>query len=115
MLTEYSLLLRPGEVGYQPRSDEKSLHNECVTWHPNFETPQDLSMKVDAAKTNRWKLKTKIIYVHCNCDKSVRIISGLVQLLKNWIDMRNAYHEVKFKSNDFIFLIKVEDLLDMII
>ena len=48
MLIGYSLVLRPGEIGYQPRSDEKNLYNESVTWHPNFENPQEISMKIDA-------------------------------------------------------------------
>ena len=106
MLIGYSLLLRPGEVGYQPRSDEKNLYNKSVKWHPNFENPQEISIKVDASKTNRWKHKTEIIYAHCNCDKSIRIIPCPVHLLKHWINMRNAYHKIKFKSKDFIFIHK---------
>ena len=103
MLIRYSLLLRPGKVGYQPNSDEKNPRNESVTWHPNFESPQEISTKVDASKTNRWKHETEITYAHCNCDKSRRIIPSLVYLLKHWINMRNACHKIKFKSNDFIF------------
>ena len=53
ILIRYSLLPRPGEVGYQPRSDEANLYNKSVTWHPNFEHPQEISMKDDASKTNR--------------------------------------------------------------
>ena len=49
MLIVYSLLVRPGEVGHQPKSGEKNL-----TWHPNFEPPQEISIQKDASKTNRW-------------------------------------------------------------
>ena len=60
----YSLLSRPGEMRYQPKSDEKNLYNRSVTLHPNFDNLQEISMKVDASKTNRWKHKTEIIYAH---------------------------------------------------
>ena len=52
MLIEYSGFLRPEKVGYQPRSDEKNLYNEFVTWHPNFENLQDISVEVEASQTN---------------------------------------------------------------
>ena len=98
MLIRHSLFLRPAEVEHQPESGEKNLYNESVTWHPNFEKPPEISIKVDASKTNRWKHETEIIYANCNCDKSRRIIPCLVHLLKHWINMRNACHKIKFKS-----------------
>ena len=94
MLTGYSILLRPGEIGYQPRLDEKNLYNESVTRHPKFENSQEISIKVEASKTNRWKHKTQIIYAHCYCDKSRRIIPCTVHLLKHWINISNAYHKI---------------------
>ena len=69
MLIRYSLFLRPGKVGSQSRSDEKNLYDKSVTCHPNFDNPQDISIKVDASKTNRWKHKTENIYARCNCDQ----------------------------------------------
>ena len=45
MLIGCSLLLRPGEIEYQPKYKEKNLHDESVTWHPNFENPQEISLK----------------------------------------------------------------------
>ena len=106
MLVEYSLLLRPGKIGYQPTSDEKNLYNESVTWQPNFENPQEISIDVEASKTNRWRHKTEITQAHCNCDESRRIIPCAVDLLKHWINMRNACNKIKFKSNNFTFIHK---------
>ena len=106
MLIGYSLLLRPGEVGYQPRSNEKNLYNRSITWIPNFDNPQEISIKVEASKTNRRKTKTEIIYAHCNCNKSIRIIPCPIHLLKHWINLRNKYHNKKFKSKDFLFIHK---------
>ena len=37
MLIGHSLLLRPVEMRYQPRSDEKNLYVESITRHPKFE------------------------------------------------------------------------------
>ena len=59
---------------------------------------------MEASKTNRWKHKTEIIYAHCYCDKSRRIIPCSVHLLKHWINMRNACHKIKFKPNDLVFI-----------
>ena len=106
MLIGYCLLLRPGEIGYQPKSDEKNLYNRSITWHPKFEDPKEISIKVEASKTNRWRHKTEIIYTHCNCNNPNRIIPCPVHLLKHWINMRNAYHKKKFKSKDFLFIHK---------
>ena len=50
MLIGCCILLRSGKEGYQPRSDGKKLCDESATWHPNFESPQEISMKVDAFK-----------------------------------------------------------------
>ena len=83
MLIRYFLFLRPGEEGCHQRSDEKNLYNKSVTWHPNSENPKELSLKVDASKTNRWKHKTEISYAHCNCDRSRRIIPCPVHLLEH--------------------------------
>ena len=63
-------------------------------------------MKVDASKINRWKHKTQIIYAHCNRDESMRTTPCPVHLLKHLINMRNAYHKIKFKSNNFMFIHK---------
>ena len=99
MLIGYSLLLRPGEIGYQPRSDEKNLYNKSITWHPNFDNPQEISMKVDASKH-----ETEIIYAHCKGDKSRHVIQCPVYLLKHWINMKSI-SKIKFKSNDFVFIL----------
>ena len=106
VLIGYSLLLRPGEIGYQPKSKEKNLYNNSITWHPEFKDPKEISIEVEASKTNRWKHKTEIIYAKCNCNKSNRIIPCPVHLLKHWINMRNAYHKIKFKGSDFLFIQK---------
>ena len=106
MLIGYSLLLRPGEIGFQQKSEEKNLYNKSIKWHPKFADPQEISIKVEASKTNRWKHKTEIIYAHCNCDKPKRIIPCPVHLLKHWINMRNAYHKKRFKPKDFLFIHK---------
>ena len=71
-----------------------------------FRNPQKISMKVDASKTNRGKHDTEIIHALCNCDESRGIIPCLVHSLQHWINMQNARHEIKFKSNDFTFIHK---------
>ena len=87
LLIRYMLPLTPGEVRCQPNLDEKSLHDESITWHPKFENPQGISIKVKASKTNRWKHETKIIHALYNCDEPMCIISCLVPLLQHWINM----------------------------
>ena len=83
MLIRYSLSLRPGKLGYQPRSAEKNLYNEYVTWHPNFENPEEISIKVVASKLNRWKHETEIIHAHCNCNESRLVNPCPIYLLKH--------------------------------
>ena len=110
MLIEHSLFLRPEEVGYQRKSDAKNFYDESVTWHSNFEDPQEISIKVDASKTNRWKYKMETIYTHCKCDESMRITPRPVRLLKHWINMRNAHQKIQFKSNNFTSIHKIKNL-----
>ena len=78
LLTAYCLLLRPGAIGFQKRSQEKNLLNKSINWHPSFENAKEISIKVEASKTNRWGHKTEIIYASCNCKKikSSNSISG---------------------------------------
>ena len=106
VLIGYSLLLRPGEIGYKPHSSEKNLYNKSINWHPNYDSPNEISIEVDASKTNRRKNRTEIIYAYCNCDKNNRIIPCPVHLLKHWIIMRNAYHKEKQRPRDFLFIHK---------
>ena len=104
VLLGYALLLRPGEIGYQKNSIGKNLYNKTIKWHPNFMDPKEISIKVEASKTNRWKNKTEIIYTKCNCKNRKRITPCPVHLLKHWISIRNKYHKRKFKPNDFLFI-----------
>ena len=104
LLIGYSLLLRPGEIGHQPRSTEKNLLNNAIQWHPSFLDPKEISTEVEASKTNRWKHKTEIIYTSCNCEKSVRITPCPVHYLKLWIHIRNRFHKRIFKDSDFLFV-----------
>ena len=98
VLIEHFFLLRPGEVGSLPGSDEKNLLNESLTWHPKFEDPLEISIQLEASKTSSWKHETLFIHARCNCDESVLIIPCPVHLLKHCINMQNACHETKFKS-----------------
>ena len=82
VLLGYALLLRPGEIGHQPKSGEKDLLNKSITWHPSFEDPREISTEVEASKTNRWKHKTEIIYASCNCYERLRITPCPVHYLK---------------------------------
>ena len=106
LLIGYSLLLRPGEIGYKPESQEKHLLNNSINWHPSFANPREISIEVVASKTNRWKHKTEIIYASCNCHKEIRIIPCPVHYLKYWIIIRNRFHKKVFKKTDFIFIHK---------
>ena len=107
MLIGHSLLLKPGEIGYQPRSDEKNFYNKCITWHLKFQNPKEISIKSDASKTSRWKHKTEIIYAHCNCNEPKRMLPCPVHLFKPWINMQNANHKTKFRSKGFLFIHEV--------
>ena len=105
-LIGYALLLRPGEIGYQPKSKEKNLLNGSIFWHPSFENPKEISTIVKASKTNRWGHKTEIIYAACNCNRISRIIPCPVHYLKYWITIRDQYHKKKFLKSDFMFIHK---------
>ena len=106
MLIGYSLLLRPGKVGYQTRLDEKNFYNECNRWHSKSKDPREISIEVEASKTNGWKHKTEIIHAPCNCNNPKRIIPCPVHLLKHWINLQVANHETNFKSRDLLFIHK---------
>ena len=105
LLIGYSLLLRPGEIGHQPRSSEKDLLNKSIVWNPSFSSPKEISIEVEASKTNRWKHKTEI-YMPLNCDDSIRILSCPVHYLKFWILTRNRFHKNTFKQSDYLFIHK---------
>ena len=107
LLIGYSLLLRPGEIGYKPDSQEKSLLNNSINWHPSFTNPREISIEVIASKTNRWRHKTEIVYASCNCNKDIRIIPCPVHFLKYWIISRNRFHKQSFKNTDFLFIKKM--------
>ena len=106
LLIGYFLLLRPGEVGHQPRSHEKDLLNNAITWHPSFHFPEEISIEVEASKTNRWRHKTEIIYASCNCYNKIRTTPCPVHFLKFWISFRNRFHNSVFKDSDFLFIHK---------
>ena len=106
VLLGYALLLRPGEIGYKPKSKEKKLLNKSISWHPNFDAPIEISMEVVASKTNRRNERTEVVYTHCNCEDKNKVTPCPVHILKRWIKLRDKFHKAKAKSDDYLFIHK---------
>ena len=98
------LLLRPGELAFNSRAPKKRLSNGHICWFPCFDSPLEISIKVERSKTNRFGSRLETIYTPCICKVVSRITPCPVHYLKYWINVRNTFHNKQFTQSDFLFM-----------
>ena len=80
--------------------------NGNIEWIPSYKNAKEISLQVMFSKTNKKGDKLEKVYVRCNCKDETAVIPCTVCHLKYWIKFRNNFHHKKFKTSDFLLILK---------